>query len=100
MTISMTVPPRSPIAWAARLFDSRLPADVKGVGAFLAERADDKLVSAPGIAAIRAATGLLEWRCIRALHDLQMTGYIVKVASAKPFQAESHDAYRLEAPSR
>lgn len=100
MAVTLTVQPRSPIAWAARLFDSRLPADVKDVGAFLAERADDELLSSPGIVAIRTATGLLEWAVIRALHDLQMTGYIVKVASAKPFQAESHDAYRLEAPSR
>lgn len=100
MAATLTVSPRSPIAWAARLFDSRLPADVKDVGAFLAERADDELVSAPGIAAIQAATNLKEWRCIRALHDLQLAGYIVKVASFKPFRSDSFDSYKLEAPSR
>lgn len=100
MAVTITTRPRSPIAWAAQVFDSRLPADVKDVSAFLAERADDELVSAPGIAAIQAATELKEWRVIRALHDLQLAGYVVKLTSAKPFQAESHDAYRLEAPSR
>ena len=97
MTISMTVPPRSPIAWAARLFDSRLPADVKDVGAFLAERADDDLVSSPGIAAIQQATGFKEHLVIRAMHDLQLAGFIEKIGSCKPFTSNSFDSYKLTA---
>ncbi|AJW40494.1 hypothetical protein NY08_2471 [Rhodococcus sp. B7740] len=78
----------------------RLPADVRAVAVALAEHADDEMMSAPGIAKLRASTDLLEWKVIRALHDLQLTGHIVKVATAKPFLAESHDSYKLQASGR
>ena len=95
MTVSIIATPRSPIAWAALLFDSRLPADVKDVGAFLAERADDELVSSPGIAAIQQATGFKEHLVIRAMHDLQLAGFIEKIGTYKPFTSNSFDSYKL-----
>ncbi|MET4049921.1 MULTISPECIES: hypothetical protein [unclassified Rhodococcus (in: high G+C Gram-positive bacteria)] len=92
---TITIPPRTVHGWLAALANSRLPVDVKAVGYALADRADEDLAAAPGIAALRAATDSKEWVVIRGLHDLQMTGWVEKIVSRKPFLADTYDVYRL-----